>query len=98
MEIKNPKYVTKQGYPLLSVKIDGIIALIPYEQKAIEYDLIFLGPQFEKVVPLQTLPADKESNRLEPQRIRGFTKNKTIVKLYKDFRTAVDNGEFKNSE
>lgn len=93
MEITNSRHVViDNAYPAIALEIDGKSTVIPYEQKLIEYDLIFIGSQFELI---KTLPADPQNGRPNPQQVRGFTDDPNILAIYRAFKLSVDNGSFR---
>jgi hypothetical protein len=87
MQIRNPRYVSDQGYPVLEVEIEGRLARIPLEQKPIAYEagIIFVGSEFESILPAIVF------NSLT---LRGCTNDPEILRLYDEFGQAVEEGRF----
>jgi hypothetical protein len=54
---------------------------------------VYLGPDFEDVLPPVLVPADKATGRGE-HTFRGCTNDPVIVKLFCDFDRATANGTF----
>jgi len=77
----------------MSVSINDQRARIYYEQKVLEYGFVYLGAQFEDIMPALTLPADSANGRLEEYPIYGFTDDAQVVALYDEFRRLVDDGK-----
>jgi len=94
MRIGKAKFlIDKDGRPYVSVRVNGIKAKIGYEQKALEYNFIYLGSKFEERVPPVTLPADPKNGRLADSKLYGFTDEPEMVALYMQFKDAVDTGQ-----
>ena len=73
MEIRAVELVFIEKRPALRVVFwEGGEALVPYEQKALEYDYVFLGAPWQSRVPPLTLPADPENGRYEDRELTGF--------------------------
>ncbi len=86
MKIGKHRRVTKQGYPVLVVEIDGKEAWITPEQKqkAVESGFIYLGINFEDDY-FVIAPADPADGMPEPQEKRGYTDNEEVFALYQRF-------------
>ena len=84
MKIGKHKVVTRDHYPVLQVEIDGKTAQISTEHKALQYGLVYLGPDFEEDYTA-TLPANLEDGRPEEQTLYGVTDDEELVALVRAF-------------
>lgn len=94
MQIISARWIIDVVYPVLSIETDLGTADI-FEIKPTLYDagIVFLGADFEDKVPPITFPADPKDNRPALQ-LRGFTKDKTILALVREFKDALDKRTF----
>ena len=82
----------EQGQPFLEVTIEGRTARVYLEQKAIEYGYVYVGAEFEDVLPPVVLPADPENGRSVAQELYGFVDDPELVAAYRAFRAMADAG------
>lgn len=82
MEISNIRVrIDDWGYPALLASIGERSATIPFEQKALEHGFLFVGADFEEILPVLYLPADG-IGRPEPEPIYGFIDDQTLLAAY----------------
>lgn len=66
------------------------------DQKLLEpFGLVFLGSEFERLLPEREIPADFEDGRREPLIARGFSKDPEIVAAALALRELANSGQFK---
>ncbi len=85
------------GYPYLWVDFaDGTRGEIDHELKVLRmgYNAVFLGSHFEGRTAW-TIPADSGDGRPDPMTLNGFTDDRGIVVLAKNFMAALDEGTFR---
>lgn len=84
MKIGKHEVVVRDHYPVLEVEIDGKVARISTEQKALQYGFVYLGPEFEEDYTA-TLPADPEDGRPEDQILYGSSDDEQLVAIVREF-------------
>ena len=90
----NPRVSTDDKSLSLLIDVDGKTAKIFWEQKARHYGYVFLGPDFEDLVPPVFVPADPDVGRPEPLPLRGFTGDPEVLRLYDEMMEADRRGEW----
>ncbi len=86
MKIGSYRALTMQGYPVLEVEIDGRVARLPWEQKALPDGLVFLGVGFEDYTAI--LPADPEDGRPTDRNLEAFSDDLALVRLVEGWLNA----------
>lgn len=86
------------GYAFLAVLVGRPPrqARIFLEQKLYRFGYLFVGPEFEDVLPPVIVPADPADGRPEPQTVRGFTSDAALLDLYGRFRALETSGELRD--
>lgn len=79
-----------QGYYQFVVTVDGMQAVIDPEQRLRDYGLIFIGADFEEIVPTKTVPPDVANGRFEEWEVRGFSDDAELVALYDAYLAMAD--------
>ena len=82
------------GHCSLVVEVDGKTARIYWEQKLRPYGFLFLGPEFEDLLPPVVLPPDPAVGRPEPDVFYGFTGDPELLRLYDEMMEADGTGEW----
>lgn len=91
MNCTDISWIVKDGYPLITLKIDGKPALIMAEQKPslINAGIVFLGSKFEK----------SHSVEFRGQVLKGFTNDRQFFEqIYLPFAQACNKGTFEEGD
>ena len=85
MKISNIEYLLYEGYPMLSMEVEGVKVLLGVEQKDwLDKGYVRLGEEFEAARP--DLVSIFEGGRVTG----GFVKSDELVKIYRDFYKAAN--------
>ena len=84
MKIIESRTEVTQGYPLLVVVTDLGELRIGLEQKMTDKGILFAGMDMADVLPVIKLAADP-ANGQGPLTLRGFTRDKEVLKLFREF-------------
>lgn len=96
MDIMNVSFKRDSfGYSYISAEIDGKLAKIPAEQKSLQYDIVFVGADFEDILPDVTLPADPPNGRPIPTTLRGCVQDTQLTAIVRQFLQETNSGNFK---
>ncbi len=95
MKLANPRFDRDEyKYAYISITIDGQPAKIDAEQKLFRYGFIFVGADFEDILPVLYLAADPDDGRPEPQPLYGFSDDPRLLALYQQFFDEINSGDF----
>lgn len=90
MKVLSSHVEVRQEYPFLLVETDLGRMMIGHEQKLLaQYGLVFVGAEFEEVLPEIELPAEPENGQ-GALTLRGFTAEPAIVELVRAWRASAD--------
>jgi len=95
MRIEFRGYGEQDDRPYMLITINGQLARVFREQKPdlVEQGILFVGAEFEDVLPPIYLPADPEIGR-GPLTLRGFLQDPQLATRYRQFEREVDAGTF----
>jgi hypothetical protein len=93
LTIENPRLEIEGHYAVIKATINGVEATIPQEQRRRDdLGLIFLGPEFEELVPAAVVPPDPEQGRLLTTFLLGFTDDPEMLRIFDELIGPGDNG------
>ena len=83
MRVESARFEMVPGGGFIRLRIDGKEAILDAEQKLWpEFGLLYLGSEWEQLVPPITLPPRPENGRPDPWVLYGFTGNPRIVRIF----------------
>jgi hypothetical protein len=95
LQLSNPRFDQDEyGYPYLSIEINGEPAKVSAEQKAFNDGFIFLGSEFEDILPPLTLPADPSNGRPQVTQLFGFSDDSRLIEPFNQFLTEINSDSF----
>lgn len=89
MVITDAKWRFVEGFPLLSFKADGKPVDLGHEQQIIHYGLVYLGADWEELVPILARKVGKTGKRF-----MGCTDDPRVLRMVRDFLQAIQDDTF----